>query len=317
MSNSKSFVFNTSGSRQSLVLPSEGRYHLYISHDGQVQVIDHKGRVILQRSSGSGSSPGVITTNDVVDYSYMESDTLTETLNAILDSITNLGTFPVNSVNGEQGDVILTSDDIDTIEFFVFSIAHDIINGLYRKDDSGLYQRIDVGPGAGEYMTTVSGFWTVFKANSPQYQAQIAGPIAPTDVTSWNYFGGGSPLAFSMTPLYSGATQIALEQLAQKLDEQSVMVYGDRFVETHLETIYTASTTSGNWTIYPTNDQTSLGTPLFQELLWVFPSSFNSTFPVINLQNVSMLSGSCYSMPGGSAAPNGTTVKVLMKGIRA
>lgn len=295
-----------------MVLPSEGRYHLYISHDGQVQVIDHKGRIILQRGSGSS---GAITTDSVADLSYIGGANLTETLNTIIDS---LASPTVNTVNGEVGDVVLGSEDIDVTDFFVFSINNDIKNAVYRKGVGVQYDRVDAAAGPGDGMAKVNGdAWAVLVNSFPTYQTQFTGGAAtPADVTSWTVYGGGAPLPFSATLLYSGSTQETIELVAQKVDEQSVLLYGNRYIDSHTEAIYTASTTSGNWVIYPTTDGTNGTFPIFQELLGVFPSSFNSTFPVINLQNVSMLSGSCYSMPGGSAAPNDTTVKVLMKGIR-
>lgn len=55
MSNQKSFVFNYSNS-QPLVTPPVGRHHVCVNALGQLEVIDHRGKVVPQNFSGSTST---------------------------------------------------------------------------------------------------------------------------------------------------------------------------------------------------------------------------------------------------------------------
>lgn len=52
--NHKSFVFGSSNPLVNWVLPSIGKFHIYLDHLGQINVIDHAGQLVEQ-SFGSGS----------------------------------------------------------------------------------------------------------------------------------------------------------------------------------------------------------------------------------------------------------------------
>ena len=52
--NHKSFVFGSSNPLVNWVLPSIGKFHIYLDHLGQINVIDHAGQLVEQ-SFGGGS----------------------------------------------------------------------------------------------------------------------------------------------------------------------------------------------------------------------------------------------------------------------
>lgn len=313
MSNHKSFVFHQTSDSQSLVIPSEGRYHLYINKKGLIEVIDHKGRLVPQRT-------GMIGSNDVFDESQYGGENVTEVLNVIIDVINGLSApSSVTSINGESGDVTLDGDKIDLANFFIFSIGDSIRNGIYRKAISGdYYVRIDVADQAQNTITKVNvNSWTIQDNGTFTFQATSTGDLDPTLPTEWIPYGGGLPVKFAVTTLHSGSTQELTEKLARSIDESRTIFYHDRIVNSYIDAIYTSSTSNGNWVVYPTTDSTEFGAPLFSEVISAAPVSFSNTISTISNRNTMMMSGSCYNMPAGTNAANGTIVQLHMKGIKA
>jgi hypothetical protein len=284
---------------------------LYINERGILEIIDHNGKLVPQRT-------GMVGSNDVFDESQYGGENITEVLNVIIDIINGLSTpDSVVSVNGESGIVILNADKIDLSNFFALSIGDSIRNGVYRRSSSGdFYERVDVANQAQNSISKVNGNnWTILHENAYVYQA--TGQAAdPTLVTDWSPYGGGPSVSFSVTPLYSGSTQRIAESIIKSLEEAKTIIYNGSSLNVHMDAVYTASTSNGNWIVYPTSDGSGLGSPIFSDIISVIPTSFSNTLSTIASKNTTMMSGSCYSMPSGANADNGTIVQVSIKGIR-
>lgn len=325
MGNYKSFVFNSTSETESLVTPAIGRYHLYINTNGILSVIDHEGNIISQGSSGSSS----VGTNDVTDQSDIGGANLTDSLNLIVEIINGITVPPsVASVNGQDGIVVLDGEDISLDDFVVLNINNDIVNGVYRKHPTNTpttYYRVDSGfSGSSNYISirtvvSVGNVWVIHENDSPTYAAATSGIATPADVTDWTVYNYITSVPYSSSVLYSGNSQTALEQLSQKVENNSMLVYDGTFINSHLEAIYVTTTSSGSWTVYPTDDASNTGDPIFSSILVAIPSiTYASPASVsVNSVGVNSISGDAVIIPEGDAVANGTVITVLIKGIRA
>lgn len=98
------------------------------------------------KSNGAGAPPewDAINTNEVTDNSTIGggAQDLTTSLDAIADILNNLPAPPVTSVNGDDGDVVLTANDIDITEFVLVTIGGLFTSERFRFITTGQYQRV-------------------------------------------------------------------------------------------------------------------------------------------------------------------------------
>lgn len=314
MSNHKSFVFHATKENQELVLPPKGKYHLYINRNGQLEVIDCDGDIIRQQSGVTGE----ITSDAVLDNSTYGGSNVTEVIDAIIEAINGIQIpASVQSVNGQNGEVTIGISDLNMEDFFIFSINNDINNGVYRGSGN-TYTRVDVGDHLGSTFSRSLGVWTVSQPGGTNYQSlgsQNSTP--PWEVTYWETTNQ-QPVTFASATVYSSTTtQSTIEEVAKRSQKANNLSVMDVTYSSHIERIFTASTTSGNWEVHMTDDYTAIGNPFYQSILLAQPSSTGNTVATMGTYNNITMSGSCYSMPSATNAPNGTMVRIFVKGIES
>jgi hypothetical protein len=170
------------------------------------------------KTNGAGAPPewGNINTDEVTDNSTIGggAQDLTTSLDAIADILNNLPAPPVTSVNGDDGDVVLTANDIDITEFVLVTIGGLFTSERFRFITTGQYQRVsdplwtlvNNNGGFAGWLCSPDGGATPYESNSAK-----TNPF--TDITSWT--NPASAVVSGNVVGYAGPTvQDALEQIA-------------------------------------------------------------------------------------------------------
>lgn len=180
--NYKSFVFNSTDDSVPLVTPSGARYHLYITKDGQMHVINRLGEFIHQDTSA------VATTG---------------------------GTGAVSSVNGQIGDVVLSSSELTATTFVsVYHAGTATANRVFRANGTLNGKVRYTVPGATASDSSIqweSPKWLLRYDGTTYYESTDA-VATPDLITTWAAVSGVAPLP--KLEMYSGTTQQILEAIA-------------------------------------------------------------------------------------------------------
>jgi hypothetical protein len=186
------------------------------------------------KTNGAGAPPewGNINTDEVTDNSTIGggAQDLTTSLDAIADILNNLPAPPVTSVNGDDGDVVLTANDIDITEFVLVTIGGLFTSERFRFITTGQYQRVsdplwtlvNNNGGFAGWLCSPDGGATPYESNSAK-----TNPF--TDITSWT--NPASAVVSGNVVGYAGPTvQDALEQIAARVPTKSLRYFSGAIV---------------------------------------------------------------------------------------